>query len=103
MMEGDVFDRVEKFADVDFNSERLGKRFRRTMEALSKDPRKSIYGTGANRAEAKAICNLLGDDKFDKGEIPLSSFPGVKHIRRDIAKRRMKANLVIICLKIHEC
>jgi hypothetical protein len=56
-----VFDvYAEEFADVDFNEERLEKRFRRTMETLSKNPRKSIYGSSANRAEAKAIYNLWG-------------------------------------------
>jgi hypothetical protein len=39
------------------------------METLSKDPQKSIYGSSANRAEAKALYHLLGNDKVDKGEI----------------------------------
>jgi hypothetical protein len=30
------FDMAEEFADVDFNEARLGKRFVRTMETLSK-------------------------------------------------------------------
>jgi hypothetical protein len=59
----------EEFADVDFNEERLEKRFRQTMETLSKDPRKSIYGGSRNRAEAKAIYNLPGNDKFNTSEI----------------------------------
>jgi hypothetical protein len=33
---------AEEFAEVDFNEERLEKRFRQTMETLSQDPRKSI-------------------------------------------------------------
>ncbi|MDR3356013.1 MAG: transposase [Spirochaetaceae bacterium] len=60
MTERDTFTMAEEFADVDFNEERPEKRFRKTMETLSKDPRKSIYGSSANRAEAKAIYNLLG-------------------------------------------
>jgi hypothetical protein len=60
MTAGDAFTMAEEFADVDFNEERLEKRFRKTMETLVKDPRKSIYGSSANRAEAKAIYNLLG-------------------------------------------
>jgi hypothetical protein len=60
---------VEEFADVDFNEERPGKRFRKTMETLAKDPRKSVYGGSANRAEVKAIYNPLGNDKFSKDEI----------------------------------
>jgi hypothetical protein len=52
MAGGDTFNMAEEFADVDFNEERLEKRFRQTMETLSKDPQKSIYGSSANRAEA---------------------------------------------------
>jgi hypothetical protein len=69
MTERDTFTIAEEFADVDFNEERLEKRFRQTMETLSKDPQKSIYGSSANRAEAKAIYNLLGNDKFNQDEI----------------------------------
>jgi hypothetical protein len=74
MTEGDAFTLAEEFAGVDFNEERLEKRFRKTMETLSKDPRKSIYGSSANRAEesdckSAAIYNLLGNDKFNKDEI----------------------------------
>ncbi|MDR2054234.1 MAG: transposase, partial [Treponema sp.] len=54
MTEGDAFTLAAEFADVDFNEERLEKRFRKTMETWSKDPQKSIYGSSANRAEAKA-------------------------------------------------
>jgi hypothetical protein len=69
MTERDTFTMVEEFAEVDFNEERPPKRFRKTMETLAKDPRKSIYGSSANRAAAKAIYNLLGNDKFNKDEI----------------------------------
>jgi hypothetical protein len=69
MTGGDTFNMAEEFAGVDFNEERLEKRFRKTMETLSKDPRQSIYGSSANLAEAKAIYNLLGNDKFDQSEI----------------------------------
>ncbi|MDR2785614.1 MAG: transposase, partial [Treponema sp.] len=44
MTGGDTFNLAEEFAGVDFNEERLEKRFRKTMETLSKDPRQSIYG-----------------------------------------------------------
>jgi hypothetical protein len=60
---------AEEFAEVDFNEERLEKRFRKAMETLARDPQKSIYGSCATRAESKAIYNLLGNDKFDTGEI----------------------------------
>jgi hypothetical protein len=74
MTGGDAFNLAEEFAGMDFNEERLEKRFRKTMETLSKDPRKTIYGGSANRAEASdcksaAIYNLPGNDKFSKGEI----------------------------------
>jgi hypothetical protein len=39
MTERDTFIMAEEFAEVDFNEERLEKRFRQTMETLSKDPR----------------------------------------------------------------
>jgi hypothetical protein len=45
---------------------------RETVNALSglvPEKRKSIYACGANRAEAKAIYNLPGNDKFNKSEI----------------------------------
>ncbi|MDR2097293.1 MAG: hypothetical protein LBP37_02095 [Spirochaetaceae bacterium] len=71
MTERDIFTMAEEFADVDFNEERLEKRFRKTMETLAKDLRKSIYGNSKNRAEAKAIYKLLGNDKFNKNEILL--------------------------------
>jgi hypothetical protein len=46
MTGGYAFNIAEEFADVDFNEERLEKRFRQTMETLSKDPRKGslIHG-----------------------------------------------------------
>jgi hypothetical protein len=39
------------------------------METLSKYPRKSIYGSSANRVKVKVIYNLPGSDKFNKDEI----------------------------------
>jgi hypothetical protein len=41
MIERDTFTMAEEFADVDFNEERLEKRFRQTMKTLAKDPQKS--------------------------------------------------------------
>jgi hypothetical protein len=41
MTERDTCTRAEAFAGVNFNEERLKKRFRQTMETLSKDPQKS--------------------------------------------------------------
>jgi hypothetical protein len=54
MTESDTFTMAEEFAEVDFNEERLEKRFRKTMETLAKDPRKSIYGSGAKVSRRKS-------------------------------------------------
>jgi hypothetical protein len=52
MAEGTNFDMGEEFAGLDFNSERLEKRFRRTMKTLAKQPGESIRACNANRAES---------------------------------------------------
>jgi hypothetical protein len=59
----------EEFADLDFNSSRLEQRFIRTMETLSKQPDKSIWFCSENRAEAKAIYRLLGNENLDREEV----------------------------------
>jgi hypothetical protein len=41
---------AEEFAGVDFNEERLEKRFRRTMETLEKNPVKHIAMAGCRGA-----------------------------------------------------
>jgi hypothetical protein len=62
MTEGDTFTMAEEFADVDFNEERLEKRFRKTMgvnihSALAVTPEGLVVGVldqmGFNRAERK--------------------------------------------------
>ena len=60
---------AEEFAGVDFNEARLEKRFVRTMETLSKQPGGSIWASSRNRAEAKAIYTMPGNEKFDRNEI----------------------------------
>jgi hypothetical protein len=60
---------AEEFADVDFNGARLEKRLVRTMETLSKQPGNSIWASSENRAEAKAVYHMLGNEKFDRDEI----------------------------------
>jgi hypothetical protein len=69
MSGGESFNRAEEFAGVDFNEERLEKRFVRTMETLSRQPG-TIWTSAENRGEAKAIYNLLGNEKFDSNEPP---------------------------------
>jgi hypothetical protein len=71
----------EEFATLDLNSSRLEKRFVRTMETLAGQPDKSIWFSGENRAEAKAIYRMLGNDKLDREEI--------LRAHREAAVRRM--------------
>jgi hypothetical protein len=69
MSGGESFNMAEEFADVDFNEARLEKRLVRTMETLSRQPGNSIWASSENRAEAKAIYRMLGNEKFDRDEI----------------------------------
>jgi hypothetical protein len=69
MAEGKSFDMAEEFAGLDFHSVRLENRFVRTMETLMKRPDASIWQSSGNRAEAKAIYRLLGNEEFDREEI----------------------------------
>jgi len=59
----------EEFAGLDFNSKRLEQRFVRTMETLARQPNKSIWLSSENRAEAKAIYRMLGNEALDREEI----------------------------------
>jgi hypothetical protein len=59
----------KEFANVDFNSKRLEKRFIRTMGTLAGQPDKSLWMCSENRAEAKAIYRMLGNDRLDRDEI----------------------------------
>jgi hypothetical protein len=69
MAEEHIFNMEEEFAGLDFNSRRLEKRFVRTMETLSKQPDKSIWFCSENRAEAKAVYRMLGNEDIDREEI----------------------------------
>ena len=64
-----TFNMEEEFAGLDFNSSRLEERFIKTMETLSQQPDKSIWSCSENRAEAKAIYRLLGNENLDREEI----------------------------------
>jgi hypothetical protein len=75
---------------VDFNEERLEKRFRRTIETWSKDRQKSIYGSSVNLKSA-AIYNLPDNEKFDKSEI-IRAY-------RAAAIRRMEGRPVILAVQ----
>ena len=64
-----TFNMEEEFAGLDCGSSRVEKRFIKTMETLSKQPDKSIWSCSENRAEAKAIYRLLGNENLDREEI----------------------------------
>jgi hypothetical protein len=69
MAQGTSFNREEEFAEVDFHSIRLEQRFVRTMETLIRQPDASIWEASKDRAEAKAIYRMLGNESFDREEI----------------------------------
>jgi hypothetical protein len=60
---------AEEFSGIDFHSIRLEKRFVRTMETLAKQPAASIRQASEDRAEAKAVYRMLGNENFDREEI----------------------------------
>jgi hypothetical protein len=72
------FDMAEEFAGIDFHSIRLEGRFVRTMETLIKQPDKSIWEASGDRAEAKAVYRMLGNEEFDRKEI-IRAAPGSGH------------------------
>jgi hypothetical protein len=63
------FAMAQEFAGLDFHSLRLEERFVRTIETRYKQPDKSIWEASEDRAEAKAIYRMLGNDRFDRDEI----------------------------------
>jgi hypothetical protein len=69
MAQGTSFDMEEEFAALDFHSVRLEERFVRTMETLMRRPDASIWEASEDRAEAKAIYRMLGNERFDHEEI----------------------------------
>jgi hypothetical protein len=68
MAGGETFNLTEACAGVDFNEARLEKRLRWTKETLARQPEKSVYGSSAKRAEAKAIYNMLGNENSMKAK-----------------------------------
>ncbi|MDR1411248.1 MAG: transposase [Spirochaetaceae bacterium] len=63
MAGGETFNLAEEFAGVDFNDERLEKRFRRAMEMLARQPGKSVYDS-----QQKMEGNGYIGDKTDGGK-----------------------------------
>jgi hypothetical protein len=82
----------EEFAGLDFNSSRLEKRFIKTMETLSGQPDKSIWLSSENRAEAKAIYRMLGNDGLDRGEI-------LRAHREATIRRIVESNATILAVQ----
>ncbi|MDR2408329.1 MAG: hypothetical protein LBE13_09510 [Bacteroidales bacterium] len=69
MAQGTSFDMGEEFAGLDFHSLRLEERFIRTMETLIQKPDASIWDASEDRAEAKVIYRMRGNESFDREEI----------------------------------
>ena len=82
----------EEFADIDFNSVRLEKRFIKTMGTLAGQPEKSIWSCSENRAEAKAIYRLLGNDGLDREEI-------MRTHREATVRRMIKSKQTILAVQ----
>ncbi|MDR2210406.1 MAG: hypothetical protein LBO65_02930 [Spirochaetaceae bacterium] len=81
MAEGTSFDAGEEFAGLNFHSLRLERRFIKTMGTFYRQPDKSIREASENRAEAKAIYRMPGNEGIDREEI--------LRARREAAIRRM--------------
>ena len=69
MTEKQTFNMDDEFQGLDFNSSRLEKRFIKTMKTLAEQPDKSIWSCSENRAEAKAIYRMLGNERTSQEEI----------------------------------
>jgi len=82
----------DEFAGLDFNSSRLEKRFVKTMETLAWQPEKSIWFCSENRAEAKAIYRLLGNDRLDRDEI-------LNRHRKSTVKRMIESGETILAIQ----
>jgi hypothetical protein len=87
MKEEEKYSMKEEFEGLDFNSKRLEERFRNTMETLAKRPDKSIWYCSENRAEAKAIYRMLGNEKVREEEVLKSHKGAVKKRMLGCGKR----------------
>jgi hypothetical protein len=76
---GKEFEMLEEFAGIDFGSERLEKRFKKTMEKISKEPEKSIWLASGNRSEAKAVYRMLSNEKLNDEEILRQTAESTRH------------------------
>ena len=81
-----------EFAVLDFNSKRLEQRFVQTMETLSRQPDKSIWFCSGNRAEAKAIYRMLGNENLDREAI-------LRPHREQTARRMVQAEETILLIQ----
>jgi hypothetical protein len=69
MAEGTSFDAEEEFAGLNFHSLRLEQRFIKTMGTFYRQPDKPVWEASENRAEAKAIYRMLGNEDIGREEI----------------------------------
>ena len=81
-----------EFAVLDFNSKRLEQRFVQTMEILSRQPDTSIGFCSGNRAEAKAIYRMLGNENLDWKAI-------LRPHREQTARRMVQAEETILLIQ----
>ena len=92
MADEQVFNMEKEFEGLDFNSSRLESRFIKTMETLSKHPDKSIWFCSGNRAEAKAIYRMLGNESVDREEI-------LRVHKEETIKRILSENKTILAIQ----
>ena len=92
MAEKPGFNMGTEFAELDFNSKRLERRFIKSMETLSRQPEASIWVCSENRAEAKAIYRMLGNENFDREEI-------LQTHRKQTVRRMVQAKETILLVQ----
>ncbi|MDR0382623.1 MAG: hypothetical protein LBH50_01390 [Spirochaetaceae bacterium] len=87
MAKGKRFDMEEEFAGLDFHSLLLEERFIRTTGTLYKQPDKSIREESADRAEAKEIYRMPGNESFD--------LEGILKARREATILRLAGRTIL--------
>jgi hypothetical protein len=85
-------DMVEEFPTLDFNSARLERRFIRTMETLSEQPGKSIWGAVGSRSRAKPVYRMLTNENFDRDKLIIAQ-------REAVLRRMAECGGVILALQ----
>lgn len=83
----------EEFSHLAIKCGRVLNRFIRTMSTLAKKPNESIACASSNRAEAKAIYRLLGNDLIEE-EVILAA-----HKKATISRMTDSRQPVILCIQ----